>query len=128
MALPAGIPFQGLAIDDFRSSLGASSFLLTHMHSDHLRGLKDGWCGGKLYCSPVTRELLLHRFKISPKLVETIDIGETRMIRLECPSHMGEIIVDVTALDANHCPGSTMFRIRGKQLSLSPLQYRDGMA
>jgi hypothetical protein len=114
MALP-GI---SLAVDDFRKSLGVSHFLLTHMHTDHLRGLRDGWAEGTLYCSPITRTLLLHRFKINPRLVECIELGETRMICMPDHSRKQKIYVDVTAWDANHCPGSAMFMIRGE---LSPV-------
>ncbi len=37
-------------------------FFLSHFHADHVQGLKDGWEVGPLYCTAITRALLLDKF------------------------------------------------------------------
>jgi glyoxylase-like metal-dependent hydrolase (beta-lactamase superfamily II) len=37
-------------------------FFLTHLHGDHVAGLTSSWNFGFIFCSPVTRELLLKQF------------------------------------------------------------------
>ncbi len=65
------IPHTPIIIDGFthanrrrKAGLGgvAPVFFLSHMHEDHFRGLSPRWNGGVVYCSPVTRRLLLNRF------------------------------------------------------------------
>src|SRR6218665_3471489 len=38
-------------------------FFLSHMHSDHTEGLTPSW-SQTIYCSPVTRLLVLDQFKV----------------------------------------------------------------
>lgn len=53
---PAGVSFQPL-------------FFLTHAHADHLTGLRPGWAVGRLFCSAVTKALIVSRFKLEPAYV-----------------------------------------------------------
>lgn len=49
--------FPGICVDKFNS--GGSIHLLTHCHADHLLGLDAKSFGQKVYCSKITKELLL---------------------------------------------------------------------
>lgn len=109
MALP-GVP---IAVDDSREGLGLSAYLLTHMHTDHLKGLHDGWSAGKIYCTPVTRDLLLARFEISPSKVVALVVDQVHVLKVQDPDSCKDVYINVTVLDANHCPGSAMFLLQG---------------
>ena len=60
----AGTPF---IVDTFWQNKRAGYsfqpiFFLTHFHADHIAGIKDGWEAGPIYCTAVTRALLLDKF------------------------------------------------------------------
>ncbi|XP_017729752.1 PREDICTED: protein artemis isoform X2 [Rhinopithecus bieti] len=96
--------YPTISIDRFdRENLRARAYFLSHCHKDHMKGLRAPTlkrrleCSLKvyLYCSPVTKELLL----TSPKY----RFWEKRIKE--------EIVV--TLLPAGHCPGSVMFLFQG---------------
>ncbi|XP_069483932.1 protein artemis isoform X2 [Ambystoma mexicanum] len=98
------LEYPSISIDRFdRENLAAKAYFLSHCHKDHMRGLRAPSlkrrldCSLKihLYCSPVTKELLL----TSPKY----SFWENRI---------KEDLV-VTLLPAGHCPGSVMFLFQG---------------
>ncbi len=93
----------GIRIDEF--SRGGAAYFLTHFHGDHTDGLKKGWSHGPVFCSRLTAKLLDARFGLNGGVVEALDPGESRRVKLA----RGECVV--TALDANHCPGALMFHI-----------------
>ncbi|KAL4712352.1 hypothetical protein ACJJTC_001513 [Scirpophaga incertulas] len=73
-------------------------YFLTHFHSDHYSGLKRTF-NKVLICSKITGDLCSSRLGVNQKLIRVINSDET--------IHVED--VEVTALDANHCPGSLMF-------------------
>ena len=88
-------------------------FFLTHTHTDHLAGLKDGWCGGKIFCSETSKRLLLRRFAIDERRLVALPIGEPKLITgVDVVGAHGESFC-VTLLDANHCAGAVMFFFQG---------------
>ena len=93
------------AVDSFDSAPETSikHYFLSHYHADHYRGITSKWNNGTLWCTPVTRNLLLMNYPgLQNARVKTIAIGTS-------------VVVDgvtVSALDANHCPGSCMFLFR----------------
>ena len=93
----------GLAVDCFSyGEIGTvSHYLLSHFHYDHFLGLSRHW-SHRVVCSSLTKRLLTSKLKVREALITTLDVGESRKF--------GESLV--TALDANHCPGSLMFLIR----------------
>lgn len=87
---------------------------LTHYHSDHTVGLNRAFDGGLVYCSRVTRNLLVEDMGLAPALV--------RVLEMEVP-----VVVEgvrVCALPANHCPGAIMLLF--EQPPLAPLSGPHG--
>ncbi|RYO92940.1 hypothetical protein DL763_004524 [Monosporascus cannonballus] len=100
---------------------------LSHVHSDHLRGL-DTLKSPFVYCSPATREILLRLEKIPSRLNYAQGITEKRNptykelekivkpLPLETPVVLElkpGLNIQVTLLDANHCVGAVMFLVEG---------------
>lgn len=74
-----------------------TAWFLTHFHSDHYQGLSK-WFEGRLYCSRTTANLVVQQLRVDPQYVHILETGV-------------EYDIDgvlVTAVDANHCPGSVM--------------------
>uniref|UniRef100_H3C527 Protein artemis n=1 Tax=Tetraodon nigroviridis TaxID=99883 RepID=H3C527_TETNG len=118
--------YPTISLDRFdRENLHARAYFLSHCHKDHMKGLKGPVLKRKLqlsrtvrlYCSYVTRELLLS----SPKYA----FWESYTVPLELDSPTQISLVDettgekedlvVTLLSAGHCPGSVMFLFEGSQ-------------
>ncbi|XP_063541286.1 uncharacterized protein LOC134750116 [Cydia strobilella] len=72
-------------------------YFLTHFHSDHYSGLKKNF-SKLLYCSKITGDLCVSRLGVNPKCIHVLNLEETTRIEG----------VEVTAVDANHCPGAVM--------------------
>ncbi|XP_063368633.1 DNA cross-link repair 1A protein [Cydia amplana] len=72
-------------------------YFLTHFHSDHYSGLKKNF-SKLLYCSKITGDLCVSRLGVNPKCIHILNLEETTRIEG----------VEVTAVDANHCPGAVM--------------------
>lgn len=86
-------------------------FFLTHAHTDHIQGLSSSWDKGTLYCSWVTRVLIIERYPgLSPDLVRGLDVGVAHIIPLNA---RGSDTISVTLFDANHCPGAVLLLFQG---------------
>ncbi|GAB1285926.1 Protein artemis [Apodemus speciosus] len=140
--------YPTISIDRFdRENLKARAYFLSHCHKDHMKGLRAPSlkrrleCSLKvfLYCSPVTKELLLtspkYRFwenRIiaieieTPTQISLVDeaSGEHLLCGLLLHHHLWLFCVVtairrekeevvVTLLPAGHCPGSVMFLFQG---------------
>jgi hypothetical protein len=68
------LPFTPLKLDHFRPEDGVEVFLLSHFHTDHMVGLCDGWNHGVIYCTAVTRALVLAAFQIDPWRLHTLPL------------------------------------------------------
>ncbi|XP_065848777.1 uncharacterized protein [Euphorbia lathyris] len=91
-----GTPFR---VDAFKYLRGdCSHWFLTHFHMDHYQGLTRSFCHGKIYCSLITAKLVNMKIGISWDRIEILPLNQK--IRIAG--------VDVTCLDANHCPGSVI--------------------
>lgn len=76
-------------------------YFLSHFHSDHYVGLKKSWCNGRtIFASPLTAKLVRWKFKVNA--------CEIRELEHDCWVFVTEKL-RVMALDANHCPGSSIF-------------------
>ncbi|GMY29092.1 DNA cross-link repair protein SNM1-like [Fagus crenata] len=91
-----GTPFR---VDAFRHLRGdCSHWFLTHFHMDHYQGLTRSFCHGKIYCSSITARLVNMKIGIPWDRLEVLPLNQKINITG----------IDVTCLDANHCPGSIM--------------------
>ncbi|CAK9784535.1 unnamed protein product [Cutaneotrichosporon oleaginosum] len=87
---------------------GVTAYFLTHNHSDHYTNLSKSWRHGPIYCSETTANLVVLMLGVEPQWVHGIpdDIPYT------IPNTGG---VTVTLIEANHCPGSSIFLFEGRQ-------------
>lgn len=109
-----------IGIDSFESHLlSCSTFMLSHFHKDHMRGIQDQCFqvafnnienNMMLYASPLTITYIKRNKTINlreDKLV-SLEIGFPNLLKVH--SENFEYIC-VTLLPAGHCPGSVMFLI-----------------
>ncbi|KZV74565.1 DRMBL-domain-containing protein [Peniophora sp. CONT] len=99
-----------VAVDAFRygSIPGVTAYFLTHAHSDHYTNLSSSWKAGPIYCSEGTANLIIHMLSVDRKWVHPLPMDVPTVI----PNTGG---VTVTLIEANHCPGSSLFFFEGKQ-------------
>lgn len=118
--------FPNIAIDFFRACPERRQPLacfLSHVHSDHLAGLET-LRSPFVYCSAATRQILLklekrpgriahakglreapvRTYKHLSTLLKPIPLDTPADLELEPGNH-----IQVTLIDANHCPGAVMF-------------------
>jgi hypothetical protein len=87
------------------------TYFLTHMHSDHYKGLCPSWNRGPIYCSPETA-ILLKAMYPGIKRIYSLELNVTHWIILDNSLNEG---INVTLLDANHCIGSVMILFQGEK-------------
>ncbi|XP_058047418.1 protein artemis isoform X2 [Ahaetulla prasina] len=117
--------YPHLSIDRFdRENLRARAYFLSHCHKDHMKGLRAPSmkrrlaCSLKLllYCSPVTKELLLSspRYTFWENYIVTLEVETPTQISLIEETSGEKEDIEVTLLPAGHCPGSVMFLFQGE--------------
>ncbi|KAI0675859.1 DRMBL-domain-containing protein [Trametes maxima] len=99
-----------IAVDAFRYGTipNVTAYFLTHAHSDHYTNLSSNWKSGPIYCSHGTANLIIHMLNVDPKWVVPLPMDVPTTV----PNTGG---VQVTLIEANHCPGSCLFLFEGKQ-------------
>ncbi|KAJ4975993.1 hypothetical protein NE237_001099 [Protea cynaroides] len=98
-----------------RWSEQSHAYFLTHLHADHTKGLSSNWSKGPLFCSPVTAKLFPVKFPgFRLSLLRVLQVGISHLLSLVSPSSGLETSVQVTVIDAHHCPGAVMFLFRGE--------------
>ncbi|XP_040452098.1 protein artemis [Falco naumanni] len=117
--------YPALSIDRFdRDNLRARAYFLSHCHKDHMKGLRapalkrrlEGSLKVKLYCSPVTKELLLTswKYKFWENHIVALEVETPTQISLVDETSGEKEDIEVTLLPAGHCPGSVMFLFEGE--------------
>jgi len=92
-------PGTRFLVDGFAHDLdGCEHWFLTHFHADHYQGLTKKFDRGVVYGTPTTIRLVKERLGVDPRRLRAVRIGE----RVDVDG------VDVTFIDANHCPGAAM--------------------
>ncbi|XP_076578837.1 protein artemis [Chaetodon auriga] len=118
--------YPTISLDRFdRENLHARAYFLSHCHKDHMKGLKGPILKRKLrssrtvrlYCSFVTKELLLNNPKYAfwEEYIVPLELESPTQISLvdEASGEKEDLVV--TLLPAGHCPGSVMFLFEGSQ-------------
>eukprot|EP00808_Paulinella_micropora_P005703 g45672.t1 len=130
-----------IVVDNFGPAPPNSVFFLTHFHRDHVCGLSDQWCRGSIYCSRVTRGLLLRDFPGLCERVVALPMEEAKMITYKPPpDHRSPAkkmrkarqmhSFNVTLLPSMHITGSAMFLFEGsfgKILHTGDFRYEKGL-
>ncbi|KAF9047192.1 DRMBL-domain-containing protein [Hymenopellis radicata] len=98
-----------IAVDAFKYGVipGITAYFLTHAHSDHYTNLSSSWNAGPIYCSEGTANLILHMLKVDKQWVHPLP--------MDVPTVIPDTNVRVTLIDAQHCPGSSLFFFEGTQ-------------
>ncbi|BCS30055.1 DNA cross-link repair protein PSO2 [Aspergillus puulaauensis] len=93
-----------ISVDAFRYGAveACNAYFLSHFHSDHYMGLSKSWRHGPIYCSRPTGNLVRQQLKVDPKWIVDLEFEK----KTEVPGTGG---VQVTMIEANHCPGSAIF-------------------
>ncbi|KAL3657275.1 hypothetical protein V7S43_017783 [Phytophthora oleae] len=91
-------------VDGFQyaSKENSSIYFLTHFHSDHYGGLSKNFDCGIIYCNEITAKLVVQELGVQSKYVHPVGMNTPVMVA----------DVQVTFMDANHCPGSTIILFR----------------
>ncbi|XP_037942110.1 DNA cross-link repair 1A protein-like [Teleopsis dalmanni] len=87
------------AVDAFQFGKipGVTHYFLTHFHADHYVGLTKKFAM-PLYVTPITRRLVQKFIGTDEKYLHELELGVPQTIN----------DVEVTAINANHCPGAMM--------------------
>jgi DNA cross-link repair 1B protein len=121
------IPNTTIAVDNFEYKKGYHVYFLSHFHTDHTSGLNSKWNNGTIYCSQITKDLIINKFKLDDKQIVVIQNEETILVPClppivkELQNSSSDLFkgkdIDLyyrcTALDAYHCAGSQMFVFEG---------------
>ncbi|XP_005105971.1 5' exonuclease Apollo [Aplysia californica] len=103
------IPGTGIAVDYWKIRGGPESYIhfLTHLHGDHIVGLTSSW-KRPIYCSQFTADMLHLYYGIPSHLISVTPVGQSILVKDSSSNGF-----TVTAIDADHCPGSVMFYFQG---------------
>ena len=122
--------FPEISVDYFLASrLHCKNFFLSHCHTDHIKGLDSQEFKSllqstlvKIYCTQVTASLVMRRSKLEYLSSSFIYLEKDESYTLHVTP---DETINVTILDAYHCPGSVMFLFsRGGQSALYTGDFR----
>ncbi|XP_065936938.1 protein artemis isoform X4 [Magallana gigas] len=114
--------YQNISLDRFDGlNLKSTVYFLSHCHCDHMEGLASAEFLDRLssrndiflYCSEVTKILLMEKLAKLEKFVKVLKVGEPSCIPIPAQNSAKTEKVTVTLIHASHCPGSVMFLFEG---------------
>ncbi|KAJ2705151.1 DNA cross-link repair protein PSO2/SNM1 [Coemansia spiralis] len=93
------MPHTSFTVDAFQYGRleFCTGYFLTHFHSDHYGGLTRAF-SGELYCSRITANCVRDRLGINPNRIHELPTNTRCLVQG----------VNVTLIDANHCPGAAI--------------------
>ena len=99
------IPDTSFAVDAFNYGQvpGITHYFLSHFHYDHYGGMTKSW-NLPVICSSITAKLIALKIRMDQKHIQVLPMNQPQIING----------IEVTCLDANHCPGSVMFLFKLK--------------
>lgn len=95
---------------NFAKDDSISHYFLSHFHSDHYMGMRKSWDHGIVYGSAITINLARNKFNMDPSRLRPLPMLEITWVTEN---------LSVVLLDANHCPGATVFLFQ---------EWKDGKA
>jgi DNA cross-link repair 1A protein len=100
------IPNTDFVVDGFHYAKASltSNYFLSHFHSDHYGGITKAWDAGIIYCSIGTANLVHQQLGVDRKFLHPLPMNTPTLI-----ASQNNKPIEVTLLDANHCPGAVMF-------------------
>lgn len=119
-----------IIVDDFdyckNFPKGTFIHFLSHFHADHYFGMSTCWNYGPIYCSEITKKLILAQYPKVPNITP-LELNKEYLIPLN-PS--GSKTVTVVLIDANHIPGAVFFLFKGYMgtiLHTGDMRFHDAM-
>ncbi|GAA5863083.1 hypothetical protein JCM1840_002465 [Sporobolomyces johnsonii] len=79
---------------------GCKAYFLSHAH---YQNLSSSWKHGPIYCSQTTANLIKLKLNVADEWLHPLPLDQTVKVQG----------IDVTLIDANHCPGSVLFLFEG---------------
>ena len=111
----------GVSCDRFTGiNLNADQFFLSHCHADHMLGLdlliptlrrrNAVKVNHRIYCSSISKTFLVKKFKaIDERHIKELAQNEPLVLNIFDKAKKDMYKLKVTAIPADHCPGSVMF-------------------
>lgn len=86
---------------------GVEAYFLSHFHSDHYGGLTGSWQNGLIWCTKVTANLVRSKLRVDGRWVRELEWAKETYVGGDARG--GGETLWVTAIPANHCPGSAIY-------------------
>eukprot|EP00392_Amoebophrya_sp_AT5.2_P017967 g18407.t1 len=97
---------MAILVDGFQSkSDRVQHYILSHFHSDHTAGLGKGFKHGKIYCTPLTADLIVHVTGVKRKYVVAVPYREVHWIGGEQDDHAASGVVQPESCPAPAAKG-----------------------